>query len=105
VHGATSPGGQWTGVYDTSGNLACRAPPPAATCTGGPTGAPLSYDAEGRLAAWQNTPAIPTLSPSPRSRHPEAAQAAFAPHGPRRGLSRQALREPERPPDSPTSIP
>ncbi|HEV2238271.1 MAG TPA: RHS repeat-associated core domain-containing protein, partial [Ktedonobacterales bacterium] len=62
LHGATSISGQWTGSYDASGNLTCRAPSSATTCAGTPTGAQLTYDNEGRLAAWQNAPGSPTSS-------------------------------------------
>lgn len=37
--------------------MTCRAATSATTCAGStPTGAPLAYDNEGRLAAWQNAP-------------------------------------------------
>ncbi|HEV2236265.1 MAG TPA: RHS repeat-associated core domain-containing protein, partial [Ktedonobacterales bacterium] len=64
LHGATSIGGQWTGTYDASGDLTCRAPSSATTCAGTPTGAQLSYDAEGRLSAWQNAPSSPSSTDS-----------------------------------------
>jgi RHS repeat-associated protein len=60
LHGATAIGGQWTGSYDASGNLTCRAPSSSTTCSGTQTGAQLSYDNEGRLTAWQNAPSSPT---------------------------------------------
>jgi YD repeat-containing protein len=43
--------------------MVCRAPDGSATCSGGsPTGQQLSYDNEGRLTRWQNTPSSPTSS-------------------------------------------
>jgi hypothetical protein len=47
---------QWTGAYDASGDLTCRAPSSATTCTGTQPGAQLSYDVEGRLWLWQASP-------------------------------------------------
>jgi hypothetical protein len=35
LHGATSIGGQWTGSYDASGSLTCRAPSSATTAPSG----------------------------------------------------------------------
>jgi RHS repeat-associated protein len=60
LHGATAIGTQWTGSYDASGNLTCRAPSSASTCAGTQTGAQLGYDNEGQLTAWQNAPTSPT---------------------------------------------
>jgi RHS repeat-associated protein len=62
LHAATAIGSQWTGAYDAAGDLTCRAPTNATTCTGTPTGAQLSYDVEGRLSAWQNAPSSPTAT-------------------------------------------
>lgn len=42
----------YTARYDAAGNMVCRAPTSATTCTGTPTGAQLSVDPEGRLAGW-----------------------------------------------------
>ncbi len=53
-------GGVYTASYDAAGDLTCRAPNSSVTCAGTPTGATLSYDAERRLAHWQNTPSSPT---------------------------------------------
>jgi hypothetical protein len=64
LHGATAIGGQWSGTYDASGNLTCRAPSSSTTCSGTQTGAQLSYDNEGRLSAWQNAPSSPTSTDS-----------------------------------------
>jgi RHS repeat-associated protein len=65
LHAATAVGGAWTGAYDAAGNLTCRAPTSAVTCTGTPaTGQALTYDAEGRLAAWQNAQSSPTSTAS-----------------------------------------
>ena len=40
--------------------MTCRAPSNTVTCSGTPTGAAMTYDAERRLATWQNTPSNPT---------------------------------------------
>jgi YD repeat-containing protein len=51
VHAATAIGSAYTASYDAAGNMTCRAPTSATTCTGSqPTGAQLSYDNEGRLS-------------------------------------------------------
>ena len=58
-------GTAWTGTYDASGDLTCRAPSSATTCAGDtPTGAQLGYDSEGRLASWQNAPTNPVTTDS-----------------------------------------
>jgi hypothetical protein len=63
VHGATGAGTSYTSSYDAAGDMTCRAPTTASTCVGGsPTGAELSYNNEGQLASWQNTPASPTTT-------------------------------------------
>jgi RHS repeat-associated protein len=62
VHAATAIGGTWTASYDAAGDMTCRAPTSSTTCAGTPTGAPLTYDAEGMLVAWQNTPTSPTTT-------------------------------------------
>ncbi len=60
-HAVTSiGGGTYTASYDAAGDMTCRAPNSSVTCAGTPTGATLSYDAERRLAHWQNTPSTPT---------------------------------------------
>ncbi len=60
-HAVTSiGGGVYTASYDAVGDLTCRAPNSSQTCAGTPTGATLAYDAERRLAHWQNTPSTPT---------------------------------------------
>jgi len=41
--------------------MTCRAPSSSVTCSGVPTGATLAYDAERRLAQWQNQPSSPTV--------------------------------------------
>ncbi|HEU5347384.1 MAG TPA: hypothetical protein VFU63_02110 [Ktedonobacterales bacterium] len=44
-----------TTSYDAAGDMTCRAPTSATTCSGGsPTGEALTYDAERRLKYWQN---------------------------------------------------
>ncbi len=61
-HAVTSiGGGTYTARYDAAGDLTCRAPNSSVTCAGTPTGATLTYDAERRLAHWQNTPSSPTV--------------------------------------------
>jgi RHS repeat-associated protein len=63
LHGALAIGSSYTASYDAAGNMTCRAPTSATTCSGGtPTGAPLTYDNEGWLNAWQNTPSSPTTT-------------------------------------------
>jgi RHS repeat-associated protein len=57
---ATSTG--YSAAYDAVGNQTCRALTSATTCSGTQTGQQLSYDAEGRLTGWQNTPASPSAS-------------------------------------------
>ncbi|HEU5347387.1 MAG TPA: RHS repeat-associated core domain-containing protein [Ktedonobacterales bacterium] len=55
LHGATSSSNGETASYDAAGEMICRAPTSATTCTGAsPTGASLTYDAERRLKYWQN---------------------------------------------------
>jgi RHS repeat-associated protein len=61
LHAATSSSLGETASYDAAGDMTCRAPTSATTCTGSsPTGALLTYDAERRLASWQNAPTSPT---------------------------------------------
>jgi RHS repeat-associated protein len=60
LHAATAIGTTWTAAYDAAGNMSCRAPSANVTCTGTPTGASLSFDAQGQLSAWQNAPSSPT---------------------------------------------
>ena len=63
LHGVTAIGSSYTAAYDGAGNMNCRAPAPTATCAGGsPTGAKLTYDNEGRLTGWQNTPTSPSTT-------------------------------------------
>jgi RHS repeat-associated protein len=63
LHGATAMGGTYTAAYDAAGDMKCRAPAATATCAGGsPTGATLTYDNEGRLTGWQNTPTSPSTT-------------------------------------------
>ncbi len=57
LHAATATAGGYSATYDAAGDMVCRAPTSATTCTGGsPTGAQLAYDAERRLAHYQNIP-------------------------------------------------
>jgi RHS repeat-associated protein len=62
LHAATAIGTTWTASYDAAGNMTCRAPSSTVTCSGSQTGAQLSYDAEGSLTSWQNTPTNPSVS-------------------------------------------
>lgn len=50
----------YSAAYDAAGNMICRAPNNATTCSGTQTGQQLSYDAAGRLTSWQNQPSSPT---------------------------------------------
>jgi RHS repeat-associated protein len=61
----------YSAAYDPAGNTTCRdmavggKTPTMANCAAGSTsGARLSYDVEGRLAAWQNLPTDPTATDS-----------------------------------------
>ena len=54
----------YSATYDAGGNMTCRAADGTTTCSGTPTGAVLSYDNEGRLSGWQNTPTSPTTTDS-----------------------------------------
>ena len=54
----------YSAAYDAGGNMTCRAATSSTTCAGTPTGAMLSFDNEGRLSAWQNTPSSPASSDS-----------------------------------------
>ncbi len=63
-HAVTSTSNNHSYAYDTAGNATCRAPSSGTTCSGTPTGAQMTYDAEERLAAWQNTPSNPTSTDS-----------------------------------------
>ncbi len=57
LHAATATAGGYSATYDAVGDMVCRAPTSATTCTGGsPTGAQLAYDAERRLTHSQNLP-------------------------------------------------
>jgi hypothetical protein len=65
VDAATAIGGTaWTAVYDNAGNITCRAPSSATTCSGTPTGNILSYDNTGQLSGWQNAPSNPATTAS-----------------------------------------
>jgi len=52
----TATGSGYSAAYDAAGNMTCRAPSNATTCSGTQTGQQLSYDAEGHLSTWQNQP-------------------------------------------------
>ena len=61
-HAVTAIGsGAYGASYDAAGDMTCRAPTSSVTCSGVPTGATLAYDAERRLAQWQNQPSSPTV--------------------------------------------
>jgi RHS repeat-associated protein len=60
THAATAIGSAYTAAYDAAGDMTCRAPSSATTCSGTPTGALLSFNNEGQLANWQNQPSSPT---------------------------------------------
>jgi len=62
LHAVTAIGGAYTAAYDPAGDMTCRAPSSSTTCVGTQTGAQLTYDPEGSLAAWQNAPGTPTSS-------------------------------------------
>ena len=65
LHAATGVTSGYTASYDAAGDMTCRAPSSSTTCAGGsPTGQQLTWDAEGRLAAWQNAPTTPTTTAS-----------------------------------------
>ncbi len=62
VTNITAGSAVYTATYDKAGNMTCRAPTNATTCVGSQTGAQLRYDAEERLATWQNAPSNPTTT-------------------------------------------
>lgn len=67
LHAAMSVGAPlspiYTASYDAAGDMVCRAPTSAATCSGNPTtGQQLGYDNERRLTSWQNAPSSPTTT-------------------------------------------
>jgi hypothetical protein len=60
LHAALAIGSSYTASYDQAGNMTCRAPNSGTTCSGSsPTGAPLTFDNEGRLIGWQSAPSSP----------------------------------------------
>ena len=60
VDAVTAIGGLYTAAYDAAGDMTCRAPNSATTCSGTQTGAQLTYNSQGQLAGWQNQPSGPT---------------------------------------------
>src|SRR5579872_5930990 len=54
--GATISGGAPALALCLAGDMICRAPSSATTCTGTPTGQQLQYDAERRVSHWQSAP-------------------------------------------------
>lgn len=58
-HAVTSASNGYSAAYDAAGNETCRSLTSATTCSGTQTGQQLSYDAEGRLSAWDSQPASP----------------------------------------------
>ncbi|WP_126579194.1 hypothetical protein [Tengunoibacter tsumagoiensis] len=59
-HAVTAAANGYTASYDLAGNMICRAPTSATTCTGTQTGQQLGYDPEGRLSTWQDKPNSPS---------------------------------------------
>jgi RHS repeat-associated protein len=59
-HAVTATSGGYSAAYDAAGNLICRALTTATTCSGTQTGQQLSYNPQGKLSNWQNTPTSPT---------------------------------------------
>ncbi|HLV98515.1 MAG TPA: RHS repeat-associated core domain-containing protein, partial [Ktedonobacterales bacterium] len=62
LHAVTTIGSTYSASYDAAGNMTCRSSVSASACVGTPTGAALSYDVEGRLSHWQDTPTNPTTT-------------------------------------------
>ena len=62
LHAANAIGSTYTAAYDAAGNMTCRAPSSATTCTGTQTGAQLAYNAQGTLVAWHNAPSSPSTT-------------------------------------------
>ena len=60
VHAATAIGSGYTAAYDAAGDMTCRAPSSATTCTGTQTAAQLSYNSDGQVSNWQNQPTNPS---------------------------------------------
>jgi RHS repeat-associated protein len=58
-HVLTSTSNGYSAAYDAVGDMICRAPNGNTTCSGTQTGQQLSYDAQRRLASWQNQPNSP----------------------------------------------
>ncbi|HLG78379.1 MAG TPA: RHS repeat-associated core domain-containing protein, partial [Ktedonobacteraceae bacterium] len=59
-HAVTATSSGYSAAYDAAGNMICRAPSSATTCSSSsPTGQKLSYDPAGRLSSWQNQPGSP----------------------------------------------
>ncbi len=57
MHVGAGIGSAWQATYDAAGNMTCLASDSSTACAGSnPTGNQLSWDNEGRLAAWQNAP-------------------------------------------------
>ncbi len=64
LHAATATASSGYGAsYDAAGDMICRAPTSATTCTGAsPTGAIMAYDAERRLVQYQDAPTSPSVT-------------------------------------------
>lgn len=56
LHAATSTSTGYGASYDAAGNMICRAPTSATTCSGTPTGQQMTYNAAGILDSWQDQP-------------------------------------------------
>jgi hypothetical protein len=57
----TSTSSGYTAGYDLGGSMSCRAPTSSQTCSGTPTGQPISYDALERQLTWANAQSNPTV--------------------------------------------
>jgi RHS repeat-associated protein len=56
LHGATAIGSGYRATYDARGDMLCRAPTSATTCSGpSPTGALMTYNNEGALNGWSQS--------------------------------------------------
>jgi hypothetical protein len=113
VTSITAGSAAYTAQYDLAGNMTCRAPTNATSCTEqSPTGAQLRYDAEERLASWQHAPSAPTTTANCRydagaaatmmARMPTTCTAATSAKPASRSQSRFCSRLPGRSPRSVT---
>jgi hypothetical protein len=56
LHAVTATSAGYTASYDAAGNMLCRAPTSATTCSGTQTGAHLGYDYEGTSTLGRTRP-------------------------------------------------